>query len=773
MKLFKIFKSELKSIYQNKIKLAATAAVIVIPLSYSLFYLKAYWDPYGNLKNYNIAVVNKDRGTSTEGKSYNYGNDIVNNLKDKNDVGFKFVSEEEATKGIANDKYFAEIQIPEDFSQKIVSAKDGKAISPKIIYLSNNKKNYIGTKISDAIKNEFVNEIKKSISGEYGAIAFDSIYEMKDGMKDASNGTEKLYDGTSKLKDGSQSLNTGLKEMDKQVPELQNGVSSLANGSDQLNNGLGQLNSKIPELSAGANKLTSGATTLNKGMNSLQEGAKELTDKSSDLKNAGDSLNENFDSKLISGYTQVSSGLKSGADQLSSGANQVQNGVNSLITTLNQNQYAMSNGQKQLQAYLAAHPEAMQDPNMQAFLSTMQSISDQSTNPDNSKNIEMLKDGVNQVATGASNLSSQLDINNQNSASGMFYSGLNSFKSQGIEPYTTGVNQYANGVYQLSLGINTISQGSSQLASGLENLDSNMPLLQNSSKQLYDGSYQLTKGLGQLNSQVPNLAQGVNQLTEGSGQLSNGLNDLKNGTKELDTGLNNGIKKVEDNVKTPSKDLGNFIGNPVKVDEQNLNPINNYGSGLAPYFLPISIWLGAVFMFLVIKTKKDDYKELSNVQLVLGKFIPYAVIGIIQAVSLGGIVLALGIEPSNTLLLFLLLTLMALSFDSIIHCFMNLFGLVGEGLAVVLLVLQLCSDSGTFPIEVLPKFFQAISPYLPFTYAVEAIREILFASRINYSIIQKDALILVLFGLIAMIVNIIFVRKGEKLSESLEEKLAA
>lgn len=773
MNLFQIPKNELKSISQNKMKLAAIAAVIIIPLLYTLFYLKAYWDPYGNLKNYNIAVVNKDTGATLDSKKVNYGNDLVKDLRDKKDIGFKFVSEAEASKGLKDDKYFSEIQIPEDFSKKIASAKDGKAEAPKIVFLLNDKKNYIGTKISDAIKNEILNEVKKSISGEYGEIAFDSIYELRDGLKDATNGTEKLYDGTNKLYDGSNQLTNGLNQMNQEVPKLQNGVTSLVTGSSQLNNGLDQLNNKIPELSDGTNKLTSGAKELNNGVYSLENGVKQLTDKSDDLKNGSDVLNENYDNKLVSGYVQVANGLKSGADALNAGTKQVQTGVNSLINSVQQSQTAMNEGQKQLQAYLSAHPEAMSDPNMQAFLGTLQTASQQATSPENGKNIQALQTGISQLVDGSDNLSNQLDTNNQSSATGMFYAGLNNFKLSGIQPYTTGVNQYVNGVNQLAMGVNSLSQGSSQLASGLGQLNSNMPSLQDASKQLYDGSSKLNNGLGELNDKVPSLASGVNQLVDGSSKLNSGISDLKNGTKELDNGLNDGLKKVDNNVKTPSKQLGDFIGEPVKVDENNINPISNYGSGLAPYFLPISIWLGAVFMFLIIKIKNNGYEKMNNIQLVLGKYIPYAAIGIIQAVLLGVIVLALGINPTKPFILFAFLILMALSFDAIIHSFMSLFGLIGEGLAVILLVLQLCSDSGTFPIEVLPNFFRAISPYLPFTYSVEGIRELLFAVNINYSILQKDALMLTLFGLIFLAINIIFVRKGELINEALEKKLAS
>ena len=93
----------------------AIFAIITIPLLYSFLYLKAYWDPYGDLKNYHIAVVNNDKGALLNDENINYGGDLVNNLQDNAAVGFEFVDSTTAEQGIKDDKYFAEIEIPEDF----------------------------------------------------------------------------------------------------------------------------------------------------------------------------------------------------------------------------------------------------------------------------------------------------------------------------------------------------------------------------------------------------------------------------------------------------------------------------------------------------------------------------------------------------------------------------------------------------------------------------------------------------------------------------------
>lgn len=778
MNLFQITKDEVKSLGKNKIKVMAIFAIITIPLLYSFLYLKAYWDPYGDLKNYHIAVVNNDKGALLNDENINYGGDLVNNLQDNAAVGFEFVDSTTAEQGIKDDKYFAEIEIPEDFSQNIVNAKNGRVISPKLNYIVNNKKNYIGTKISDSVKNEILKEINKSISKSYGEVAFDTIYQLKDGFKDASNGVSKLADGQKKLYDGGKELSEGLTKLNDQAPVLQEGVKSLADGSAKLNDGLATFNSKMPSLTDTTNKLSAGAQALQEGAAAAKDGADKITANSSSLKDGAKNVNTAYETQVLPGYKSFANGLKNGADGLKEGSSQVRDGVNSLINSTVENQAnlstALTSAEASLKAYITEHPTEAADQNIQVLLATLQGVKNQlATSEDSSKSIKTLQNGLDSLVVGTENLSNQLDLNNNESAAFAFNAGLNNFKEKALNPFTAGVNSYVDGTNQLASGVKELNTGVLKMSNGISALNSNMPALTEATSKLYDGSSALKNGTSELDTKIPALASGIKQLAEGSNKLTDGIATLQDGTSQLQDGLTKGINEIDHNIKSTSEDLGEFIGEPVKISEDIIGTADNYGSGLTPYFLPISIWLGAVFMLFAIKIKNKNYEKLSKVELTLGKFIPYALIGIVQAVLLGGVVLLLGIKPSNLPLLFIFLILMALSFDAIIYTLFNLLGLAGEAIAVVLLVLQLCSDAGTFPIEVLPGFFKTISTYLPFTYSVSAIRELLFSVNMNASLLIKDAVIIAAFGLVCMIINMLFIRKGEAINESIESGLAA
>ena len=814
MKLFNVCKKESKTLWKNKIKIVATLAVIIIPLLYTFSYLKAYWDPYGDLKNYHVAIINNDTGATLDGKKVNYGNETIDKLKKKTEIGFDFVDKNTAEHGLKYDKYFASIEIPNDFSKKIVEAKDGSAVAPTINFVSNNKKNYIATKISENIKTTIISQLKQSISEEYAETAFSSIYESKDGLKDAAAGTDKLIDGTSKLSDGNNKLTSGLKEINSQVPKLQDGVSALSNGASALNAGLGKLNGTVPALASPINQLASGASTLNNGVNSALNGSNALNSKSGDLVNGINSAAEAYDKQLVAGYkNKLVPGIKNGADQLSAGAQQlndsvkslpdqtqqlangaslIDTGVKALVSQTAESQQALQNASKYLEAYIQSNPQAMADPNMAAYVKTMKALSSAADNPDTQKKIKKLTDGTAelkngtaklnegskslsagtaQLAAGTKQLSNQLDLNDENSAVSQFNAGLTSYKAKAIAPLQSGIKQYTDGVGQLHGGLNALADGSAKISGGLGTLNSKIPTLSEASQKLYDGSAALSNGINQLGSKIPALASGTKQLENGSVTLGEGLTTLNDGQNELKTGLNDGIEKISTKLKTPSKDLGKFVGSPVDVKTTNIDEVSNYGSGLAPYFLPISLWLGAVLMMLIIKIKNENFTDLNRFDFVIGKYLNYAILGIVQALCLGGVVYALNITPKHPALLFISLIITALSFDAILYALVSLFGLIGEGLSIVILVLQLCSDAGTFPMELLPSFFQNISTFLPFTYVVEISREVLFASNINMSLVIKDLLILGLFALISLILAFTFSKQGIAVNESIEDAL--
>lgn len=305
-----------------------------------------------------------------------------------------------------------------------------------------------------------------------------------------------------------------------------------------------------------------------------------------------------------------------------------------------------------------------------------------------------------------------------------------------------------------------LNKASSALTNGNINkakeLLNSVPKLTDGINQLYVGSSQLTNGLGELQGGIPELKDGVNKLSDGSNEL---VSSLKDGADEMNESL----------VNTP-EEMGTFISNPVEMDDKIIDEVKNYGTGFAPYFIPLSLWVGAIMMFFVISPKakaEREGKEIKSSSVILGKFITYGIIGVVQAILASVVVLGLGLTPTNTALYFLFNILMSLTFVAIIQFLISTLGDGGRLIAIVLLILQLTACAGTFPLEVVPNFFKVLNPYMPFTYAVKALREAI--SGTDMSVVAQCSAIFGVILVVSVTLTVMLKRRGDIIQERLEE----
>ncbi|MDZ5034303.1 YhgE/Pip domain-containing protein, partial [Clostridium perfringens] len=215
---------------------------------------------------------------------------------------------------------------------------------------------------------------------------------------------------------------------------------------------------------------------------------------------------------------------------------------------------------------------------------------------------------------------------------------------------------------ELSSGIEALYNGSNELASG--------------SVKLADGSNQLVTGQKALN-------DGVSQLTSKVPELSDGVKQLHDGSNELATKLNEGADEMEKGLVNPSDTMGEFVSEPINMNLESINKIPNYGTGFAPYFIPLSLWIGAIMMFFVIPANVRDEENLSKFDKVAGKYLSYAFVGVLQAVLVSVVVLMLGLKTSNVVAYVATNIFLSLVFISIIQFLISLLGDAGRLLGIV------------------------------------------------------------------------------------------
>lgn len=315
--------------------------------------------------------------------------------------------------------------------------------------------------------------------------------------------------------------------------------------------------------------------------------------------------------------------------------------------------------------------------------------------------------GASQLKTGAENVSGGIL---QGQAALSAYIATN--PAAASNPYIIG----------LSSALTASKAGQSQIIAGLETMSTQLDAAKNGSSELANGSAQLATGANALN-------DGIAKLSDGTAELSTGLVEAKNGMSELSDKLAEGADKAV--ASTEDKKVAaetKVMAAPVSMTTNSYDLVANYGSGFAPYFISLALWVGGLLSFFVVDfTKKPETKKIA-----IFKYGILAILGTVQAILLGLVLEhSLGLSVANHWQFYTFITLMSLTFMAIIQLLVQHLDNIGRYIAILLLILQLASAAGTFPKETLPSFFQIISPALPMTYSVLGLRDILFTNELS------------------------------------------
>ncbi|MEY8001849.1 YhgE/Pip family protein [Clostridium sp. Mt-5] len=853
MNFFKVVSEDILNVLHNKLLILAVSAIILVPVIYGGIYLAAFWNPYGKTGNIPVIVVNLDKYGVMDNNKVNYGNDIVDNLRGNRDLQWHFSKDlKKSEKDLNNGKYYAMLVIPNDFTDHMVEADKGNLKKPSLIFVTNKKKNYIVGLITDKAATTIQDTVNKNMTYNIGIKMYDSLYQLRDGMESASNGTGQIRDGVMDMKDQVPALKNGTDKLYDGASSLTDNLNSAVQGSNELRDGIGSLNGKMPDLVDAMGKLLKGSSTLTGKIGDAWDGSKSLRDGIGSLGSQIPTLTDGIN-QLYDGSTSLQDGLhemddnmpdlvsgvgklRDGSKQLKDGLAQVQSGVGTAENTLNDQieknkQYILQNVYPRVEQLTKISGEINKaipdDSNLKIIsqniydnllllqnklndlsntgsidedkliqildgaISYLQETSDQlgklinNMDPNNPiynscvnlkeqldyltgdmqilesgiKDAGQLVSGINQLADGANQLNDGLNelydkTNELKDGTDTLYNGSRNLRDgigqlkDSLPQLSNGVNALESGSSDLSDGLYKIHDGSQTLTDGLGELNDSAPELQNGVQQLYDGSTDLSDGLLKLFNGSGTLRDGIKTLKDKIPDLQDGINQLYEGISELHDKLADGAEQLSDKLGPSSKEMGNFLSSPMNIKNHPLYDITGYGQGLAPYFMSLGLWVGALLMFFVITEKVDPNIEVGIKGMVVGKYLSYAVLGVFQAICISVVVMILGLKPSNILIYFLFNIFLSLVFIGIIQNFVFLLGDIGRFVAIFVLILQLTASNGTFPGELLPKFFKIISPFLPFTYSISAMREIDFG--INYSVLGKDTAVLFIFLAVSM-----------------------
>ncbi|MFM2562652.1 YhgE/Pip family protein [Bacillus sp. GX] len=339
MKWNQLLRKEFTEIIKSKKILIPIIAVLFVPILYAGMFLWAFWDPYKQLDDLPVAVVNLDKGAVFDGKPIEVGKGLVDNLKDNTSFKWEFVSEKEAKKGMEGRKYYMLVRIPDDFSSNATTLLKDEPKPLNLEYIPNESLNFLSSQIGGTAIEKIKGEVSSTLTKTYAEKMFDSIQDVSKGLADGAEGASKLHDGSSELHDGSSKVTDGLHTLQGKSGEMKDGVGKLFDGSGKVTDGLYMLQGKSGEMTVGINKLLDGSGQVTAGLYTLQGKSGEMTTGIAKLLN-GSSEVTNGANKLTAGSSQLTNNLNTfanktgelqkGVDDLSIGSGQLYGGLNDL-----------------------------------------------------------------------------------------------------------------------------------------------------------------------------------------------------------------------------------------------------------------------------------------------------------------------------------------------------------------------------------------------------------------------------------------------------------
>jgi putative membrane protein len=243
------------------------------------------------------------------------------------------------------------------------------------------------------------------------------------------------------------------------------------------------------------------------------------------------------------------------------------------------------------------------------------------------------------------------------------------------------------------------------------------------------GAATLASGAKSAASGASSLAAGTAQLSTGATDLSTGVGTLASGASELSTSLGDAVVKIPGSTEAERAKAAAAIADPVLVKRTSLTEAQNYGAGLAPFFISLAAWIGMYALFLLVRplSRRALTAVRRPVRTALAGWLTPALLGVLQVAALFAIVtFGLGMDSANPVALLGFLAFISITFASIILALNVWLGSVGQFIGLILMVIQLVTAGGTFPWQTLPAPLAFIHQLLPMSHAVDGVRQLMY-----------------------------------------------
>ena len=707
--IIEIFKSDIKEIFRKVNTWIIIIGLIFLPSMYAWPNILSSWDPYSHTNNIKVAVISEDEGATVEGKNVNLGESLITNLKGNKNLDWQFVSsKQQAENGVKIGDFYASIVIPKSFSSDITSITRGELKKATIEYTVNEKINAISPKITNSGASALANTIGKNFVEVANGVIFEKLHEA--GVKFEEN-----LPAIEQVKEKINHLNDNFTNYENSLNEL---IGKVDRGYNVLNT----IQGTLPEIDRAATNSIMLANKTNVTIKNI-ENFNEIM-----LKN----INTQFDKVIeISGEVVK---------------------VAELIQKKPTNPEETKAKMKALDSRFEAAEKRLDIA--KDIFEYLNSLSDQN----------LFQKQLTKINTMESDISKLRTLNKK------IYSNIDKYDTIGnnvkVEFLKTSKRVNRNSI-DFKKKLNTevaplIKRVLTNADTKIRNVSSVISRAQaqiptiNAKISEAEVKIQTVQGkLLKLQGEMPEIKEKVQKLT--------GIVNKADG--EIDTNALFNLLKVD------YKQQAEFFANPVQLKENQLYHIKNYGSAMTPFYTVLSIWVGALLMSSLLTTKvEDEENKYKPYQKYFGRGLLFMIISLLQTliITLGDMYL-LGTQANSPYRFVIYALLISLLFSAIIYTTVCLLGNVGKAVCIILLVLQIGSSGGTFPIQMTSRFFQILYPKVPFTYSIGLLREAV--GGVYIPAVNRDMKILLTYLVITLVGGAILVSlkaRSAKLSRERE-----
>lgn len=643
--------------------------VLVTPALYAWFNINAFWDPYANTANIRVAVVNLDEGADSEITGpLDVGAQVVDELEGNEQLGWVFMDEDRAQDAVRSGEVYAAIVIPADFSDDLVSITTGEFTQPALQYFVNEKAGAIAPKITDVGASGLDRQITSAFTSQVARAATEAITDAGSAAElrllGAKGDTLDAFDEATQRVAAARG---DLAELSDGLAASRDALNAAGDALDDVDRTLGDVQTAIEQAQPIIDEaqrqvvaFTDAATTA------YVDGATRLADVSAAAHVAVSQLTQAFETAGV---------------RIDGAIDEVAKVVDANAAAIDRLQALVDGGDldpavaQRLNDAIDALEE--RNRNDRQLLEELQRLNGQAS--DTAAAVQSSADAVDEAVQNAQGAAS--DLRSVLTAS----------------------------VPELSRAMSALSTSAGAFSAALDaqrtQLGSAQELLTNLDAQLVSTSTALTGLDGNL------------------AGIQDGLRLAR--TDVVALGAASEWSTLQTLTGLDAEQIAQFVASPVEVAEHAVFPVANYGSAMAALFTNLSLWIGAFVLMVIFKTEVDTegVEGVTVRQAYFGRFLLFAALAVGQAlvVCIGNLVI--GVQLASAVAFVATGVVIALAYVSIVYALCVAFGHVGRALCILLVIMQIPGASGLYPIEMMPGFFRALYPFLPFTYGIDAMRE--------------------------------------------------